>query len=70
MKSDFFYIAIYLLFILHVYYGSFLYMVPLVKWMANEAEEKFRLVIEHRPNLTYNQTSFVVDLMDEYNGDI
>ena len=45
-------------------------MVPLVKWMANEAEEKFRLVIEHRPNLTYNQTSFVVDLMDEYNGDI
>ena len=70
MKSHFFYIAIYLLFIIVVYYGSFLYMVPLVKWMANEVEEKFRLVIEHRRNLTYNQTSFVVDLMDEYNGDI
>ena len=74
MKSDIFYITIYLSIIFFMYYGSFLYMVPVVQWMADEAEEKLRLVIEHHRNMSYNlsnnQTSFMDDLLDEYNGNI
>ena len=70
MKSDFLYIAVYLLFVLLIYYGSFLHMVPLIQWMADEVEEKFRLVIEHHRNSSYNRTNFVNDLLDEYNGNI
>ena len=57
-----------------MYYGSFLYMVPVVQWMADEAEEKLRLVIEHHRNMSYNlsnnRTGFMDDLLDEYNGNI
>ena len=49
-------------------------MVPVVQWMADEAEEKLKLVIEHHRNVSYNlsnnRTSFIDDILDEYNGNI
>ena len=51
-----------------MYYASFLYMVPVVQWLADEATKKLRLVTEPHRNMSYNLP--YNDLLDEYNGNV
>ena len=68
--SEIFYLTVYLSLNFCIYYGGFLYMIPIVQWMADEVEDRFRLELEHHRRSISNQTNILIDLFGEYNGDI
>ena len=70
MKSDFFYITIYLSFNFFLYYAGYVYMIPIIQWFADEAEQKFRLVMEDHSNSMQNETNFGLDLLYDHDGKV
>ena len=41
-------------------------MIPIIQWFADEAEQKFRLVMEDHSNSMQNKTNFELDLLNDY----